>query len=297
MISDRARHGARVGARVMDSDEIKRRIASFPRWHYEFDLKGHVTPVFSKAHVRRRHERRRYFFDPLVQLFGGSFEGKRVLDLGCNAGFWSLCAIEAGCDFVLGIDGRQMYIDQANYVFEVKEVERDRYHFAVANIFDLNLADFGSFDIVLCLGLLYHVSKPMDLMEKMAEVNSDIVVVDTLLSSSRGSYLELLHEPLEEPLTAVDYELVMYPTRQAVIDMARQFGYSVVVLKPQFQSYRNAWDYRLGFRRAFLCARKTDLAKAPLKVEPLRAMTPSAFVPTRLARKVVRFLRKGRTKE
>jgi len=25
---------------------------------------------------------------------------KRVLDLGCNTGFWSLCALDAGCDFM-----------------------------------------------------------------------------------------------------------------------------------------------------------------------------------------------------
>jgi ribosomal protein L11 methylase PrmA len=41
-----------------------------------------------------------------------------VLDLGCNAGFWSLAAIDAGADLVVGIDGRQMHIDQANLVFE-----------------------------------------------------------------------------------------------------------------------------------------------------------------------------------
>ena len=37
-------------------------------------------------------------------------KGKRVLDLGCNAGFWSLNAAEAGADFVLGVDGRQIQV-------------------------------------------------------------------------------------------------------------------------------------------------------------------------------------------
>ena len=276
----------------MNDDEIRRRIEGFPRWHYQFDLKGHLTPIFSKAYVSRHRERKRYFFDPVVQLFGGSLKGKRVLDLGCNAGFWSLCAIEAGCDFVLGIEGRQMHVDQANFVFEVKEVEQDRYRFELANLFEFDFARFGAFDVVLCLGLMYHVSKPMVLMEKIARVNSDIVVVDTKLSNSRGSYLEVVHEPVDDPRNAVDYELVVFPTRQAVIDIAGQFGYSVVVLKPGFGSYRNAWDYFLGFRRAFLCAKRTVLSDPPLSVEALRRLTASTFIPTRFARRAVRVLRR-----
>jgi tRNA (mo5U34)-methyltransferase len=55
-----------------------------------------------------------------------------VLDFGCIAGYWSLRAVQTGCDFVLGIDGRQMHIDQANFVFDVKEVDRSRYELDTA---------------------------------------------------------------------------------------------------------------------------------------------------------------------
>lgn len=37
-------------------------------------------------------------------------------------------AKSASYDFVMGIDGRQMHIDQANFVFKVKEIEASRYH-------------------------------------------------------------------------------------------------------------------------------------------------------------------------
>lgn len=80
----------------MDQEEIRAKIASFPRWHYQFDLAGNLTPIFREKWIVRHRERKRYFFDPVVQLFGGSLKGKRVLDLGCNAGFWSLNAAEAG---------------------------------------------------------------------------------------------------------------------------------------------------------------------------------------------------------
>lgn len=278
----------------MDNDEIKRRINSFPSWHYQFDLKGNLTPIHAKRNINRHRERKKYFFDPLVHHLGGSLAGKRVLDLGCNAGFWSLCAIEAGCDFVLGIDGRQMHTDQANFVFQIKEVGRHRHQFITANIFDLDFVKFGTFDIVLCLGLMYHISKPMLLVEKMAELNTDMLVIDTKLSIATGSYLELLHENIEVPVNAVDYELVMCPTRRAVREMTRQFGYSIAVLDPQFHSYRGAYDYQLGFRRAFLCAKKTDLSSLPVPVEPVDQRTQSSHIPTRIAQKIIRFAGKLR---
>ena len=124
----------------MRDEEIERKIAAFPRWHYEFDLRGHRTPIFRRAHAARHRQRQRYFFEPLVRLFGGSLEGKRVLDLGCNAGFWSLLSVEAGCEYVLGIDGRRMHVEQANFVFQVRGVERSRYEFLEANLFDLDSA-------------------------------------------------------------------------------------------------------------------------------------------------------------
>src|SRR5207244_13180843 len=51
---------------------------------------------------------------------GGSLQGRRVLDLECNAGLWSLLALQAGAEFVLGTAGRRMFIEQAEFVFEAK---------------------------------------------------------------------------------------------------------------------------------------------------------------------------------
>ena len=259
----------------MQDEENKHKIASSARWHYQFDLKGNLTPVHRDGRVNRHKQRKKYFFDPLVELFGGSLEGKRVLDLGCNAGFWSLCAVEAGCDYVLGIDGRQMHVDQANFVFEVKEVQRGRYDFIVDNLFQVDFREFGSFDVVLCLGLMYHISKHVELMEKISEVNDDVLLIDTVLSRARGSFLELRRENIEKDFrAAVDRRLVMHPTKQAVRDLVEEFGYSVVTLEPDFRDERGELDwtggrgYREGRRRAFICSKRTDLSRLPAKIEP-----------------------------
>jgi len=245
----------------MDADELRSQIAQFPVWHYEFDLQGIKTPIRVPAHRNRHVQRARYFFDPLVDLFDGSLKGKRVLDLGCNAGYWSLKAIEAGCDYVLGIDGRQMHIDQANLVFSAKMIDPSRYHFRTGNVFTDDFSGEGAFDVVLCLGLLYHVSKPVELIERIAAINSDVLLIDTEVSGLSGNTWRTRRESLDEPRNAIDYETVFLPSRRGVIELARAFGYSVAPLRLSAPSYAGMRGYLRGKRLAFLCAKQTSLAK------------------------------------
>ncbi|MFH1996266.1 MAG: hypothetical protein ABIJ27_04620 [Candidatus Omnitrophota bacterium] len=75
----------------MNNEEIVRRINEFSRWPYPFDLGGNSTPVPPRE-INRQKQRKRYFFDPCMKFLGGSLKGKTVLDIGCSAGYWSLCA-------------------------------------------------------------------------------------------------------------------------------------------------------------------------------------------------------------
>jgi tRNA (mo5U34)-methyltransferase len=151
--------------------------------------------------------------------------GKRVLDLACNAGFWSLQAIEAGAIFVLGVDGRQMHIDQAKLVFDAKGVEPSRYRFERSDVFELDLRGEDPFDIVLCLGLFYHVSKPVELMERISAWNTDLLIIDTSLEPVPGAYFRIRPQNIDAPRSAVDRGIALLPSRQAVVRIAREVGY------------------------------------------------------------------------
>jgi tRNA (mo5U34)-methyltransferase len=271
----------RVAFAAVDAQELQDRIAAFPRWHYRFEFDNGVsTPVPGREAINRHEQRRRYFFEPLLSVCGGSLSGRRVLDLGCNAGFWSLLAVEAGADFVLGIDGKQMFIDQANLVFETKGVDQSRYRFEQGNIFDHDFTE--SFDLVLCLGLLDHVAKPVELFELIAGVDAEIVVIDTDLSRARSSFFEI--SSLYDPRSAVDYPMVLLPTRDAVIELAQQFDFEAVPLAYNMTDYLGCKDYQHHRRLAFICAKRTTLdrleraKRAPFgpwwleKADPRRAL-------------------------
>jgi SAM-dependent methyltransferase len=243
---------------LIADQEIAQKIASFPDWHYDFDLRGHRT---CPASVDKANQRVAHFMEPVIRHFGGSLNGKRVLDLGCNAGFFSLKAIEAACDFVLGIDGRQMHVDQANFVFEINEIDRKRYRFVCDNILDFDYGKEAPFDIVLCLGVLYHLNKPISLLEAIAPRNADMLVIDTKIHPDRGSFLELRRDDLSNLKDAVDYELVMVPTAQAVIDMAALFGYQAKMLALPKPTPPGMRKYQYGLMKTFVCTKESDLSR------------------------------------
>jgi tRNA (mo5U34)-methyltransferase len=240
----------------MDAQELEDRIAAFPRWHYRFEFAGGIaTPTPDPSFANRHEQRRRYFFDPLVQLFGGTLSGRRVLDLGCNAGLFSLLALEAGADFVLGVDGRELFIEQAKLVFAAKDMDPSRYRFEVANVFDWEPQE--AFEIVLCLGLLDHVSKPVELFELISRVGAEMLVLDTEISRARSSVFEV--SSLYDRQAVIDYPLVLIPSRQAVLELADQFGYESVALAQNMTDYAGLADYRDQRRLAFLCSRSQPL--------------------------------------
>jgi SAM-dependent methyltransferase len=271
----------------MEATEIRERVAAFRTWHYEFDLDGVRTPIYRADTVNRHIERRRIGFDPLVRAAGGTLKGKSVLDLGSNAGYWSLAAIEAGADFVLGVDGRQMHLDQASLVFEVKDVDPSLYRFALGNIFDF---DFGQdFDVVLCLGLMYHIAKPIELFELFSRVNASLLLIDTVVSLIPTSAFRVAHETLDSPRNAVDYEMTLIPSRQAVVDLAHQFGYECLALAAHVQDPTGMRDYQAKTRAMFLCTKGVSLDG----IEPER-MTQKALA-LALAKKVARrTIKRGR---
>jgi 2-polyprenyl-3-methyl-5-hydroxy-6-metoxy-1,4-benzoquinol methylase len=264
----------------VQADELENRIAAFPRWYYRFEFAdGVVTPVPDPATVNRHSQRRAYFFDPLIALAGGSLKGRRVLDLGCNAGYWSLQALEAGADFVLGVDAEQMHVDQANLVFEAKGADPGRYRFQAANVFEHELTE--GFDIVLCLGLMDHVAKPVELFELMAATGAETIVIDTEISRSRLSLFEA--DSLYDADKVVDYRLVLIPSRDAVTDLAAQFGFDTVALAQNMTDYTGMNDYRRQRRLAFICSKGAPLGELPMEERPVLPWWVTARRATRAA--------------
>jgi tRNA (mo5U34)-methyltransferase len=239
-------------------EELQQRIAELSEWHYRFEFDNGVsTPVPDSRLLIRQAQRRRYFFEPLLRLYGGSLRGRRVLDLGCSGGLWSLQAIEAGADFVLGVDSKQRFIEQGNLVFEAKGIDPVRYRFEHRDIFELDLAAQDPFDVVLCLSVINHTSRPVELFELMARTGAEVIVIETELIRSRGGVFGLSNS--SDGRKGMEDRIVLVPSREAVVELAAGFGYRTVPLALNMTDYTGLNDYRTRRRLAFVCSKGRPL--------------------------------------
>ena len=53
--------------------------------------------------------------------------------------------------------------------------------------------------IVLHLGLKCHICKSMGLIEKISDVNDDVLLTDTTIAKLPGSFFKVAHERLDNP--------------------------------------------------------------------------------------------------
>lgn len=85
-------------------------------------------------------------------------QGWRVLDIGCNAGFYCFELARRGAK-VLGIDHDPRYLAQARWASRQFHLE-DRIEFREMHLYGL-ITFNGVFDLVLFMGVFYHLRYPL----------------------------------------------------------------------------------------------------------------------------------------
>jgi 2-polyprenyl-3-methyl-5-hydroxy-6-metoxy-1,4-benzoquinol methylase len=253
-------------AEAMDRDELQAEIERLAPWHHNVELPGGLSTYVAGAE-RRPLDRRRlsdlvgYVWPPLLDACGGSLEGKRVLDVACNCGGFSLEAVESGAAYVLGIDVTPKYIEQANTLKRALSV--DNADFELLSIEELDPERIGTFDVVLNFGILYHLENPVLAMKRLSAVSGDVMVVETALDRDGGdrpSWRMDILEPVEDAdriastgLWRTDAVCQLFPTAHAVEDLLAFLGFSTV---RRLEPPRGIWRPFLDGRRAAYLARR-----------------------------------------
>ena len=168
----------------MTEEEVAGRVKEY-FWHYPFKF-GEVFVEADDIHFKglrgRHYQRYFHMFPPLLSLLGGSLAGRSVLEIGCNAGFWSIQARRAGARSVLGVDFGPRNIEQANFIRDV--IGLDALEYRVMNAYEVSKEALGEFDVTFFLGLLYHVDKPIEALERLYAVTREVAVIDTTVARS-----------------------------------------------------------------------------------------------------------------
>jgi tRNA (mo5U34)-methyltransferase len=119
----------------------------------------------------------RWKWEEIAASLPGDLSGARALDIGCNAGFYSFELARRGAD-VLAIDVDDHYLRQARWAAEQMALG-DRVELRRMGVYDLARLD-ETFDVVLFLGVLYHLRHPLLAIDLVAERVRSTLVLQTL---------------------------------------------------------------------------------------------------------------------
>jgi tRNA (mo5U34)-methyltransferase len=164
-------YGGRRGRR--STDPVARTIDAFAPWFHNLHLpSGHET---APDHPLGDFPRVKWW--ELASSLPDDLTGWRALDVGCNAGFYSFALARRGAS-VLAIDTDEHYLRQARWAAEQYELA-DRVRFEQLQVYDLARRD-ERFDLVLFLGVLYHLRHPLLALDLLAERADRLLVLQTL---------------------------------------------------------------------------------------------------------------------
>jgi tRNA (mo5U34)-methyltransferase len=153
-------------------DRIEQRVRELGQWFHNMDLGGVSTAPdhFLGDYPRMKWAR----FESAIPK---DLRGKTVLDIGCNAGFYSIEMKRRGAARVVGIDSDEGYLAQARFAAEVSGESIELVRMSTYDVAELR----ERFDIVLFMGVLYHLRHPLLALDLIHEhVARDLLVFQSM---------------------------------------------------------------------------------------------------------------------
>jgi tRNA (mo5U34)-methyltransferase len=182
---------------ALSPERIQQRVSELGPWFHNLNLGGVQT---APDHFLGDYPAVKW------QRFAGSIPpdltGRSVLDIGCNAGFYAIEMKRRGAARVLGLDTDERYLAQARFAAEVEGADIE---FRQMSVYELPTLG-ERFDLVLFMGVLYHLRHPLLALDILHEhVVGDMLVFQSMLRGSADAgavdpdYVFWQTEHFEEP--------------------------------------------------------------------------------------------------
>jgi SAM-dependent methyltransferase len=167
--------GAEAAHIEQQRQEIVRR---YGEWTAHNIHLGHDIYTTGKGTASRKLQR---IVQATADIMGQPLETLRVLDLACLEGGFAIEFARHGAQ-VAGIEGREANLAKARFAKEVLGLHNLTFH--CDDVRNLSVSKYGSFDVVICAGILYHLDAPdvFDFVSHIAEVCTRLTILDTSVS-------------------------------------------------------------------------------------------------------------------
>jgi tRNA (mo5U34)-methyltransferase len=158
-------------------EAIARRVHALGPWFHDLDLDGVRTAPDHFLHDYPAMKWRRF-----QHALPADLTGKSVLDIGCNAGFFAMELKRRGAARVLGVDSDERYLAQARFAARVNQLDIEYRRLSVYELPVLR----ERFDVVLFMGVLYHLRHPLLALDLVHEhVARDLLVFQSMQRGAR----------------------------------------------------------------------------------------------------------------
>ncbi len=209
----------------MPTDGLRQRIAAL-NWCHPLELDGvHTRPQW---HVRRRFARRLKFLQIPEDL-----TGRTVLDIGAWDGFFSFECERRGAARVVALDSFAWDRYGKEGFLLAHEVLRSKVEHRHMTAEEIDRGVLGQFDLVLFLGVLYHLRSPISVLERLRGVTAGTLICEThaLVPAFHESYPLVSFFPGDGCELGLAHEFCAIPTMEALIQMLRAAGFERIDVK------------------------------------------------------------------
>jgi tRNA (mo5U34)-methyltransferase len=217
-------------------EDIQARVRELGPWFHNIDLHGVPTAPehFLGDYPAVKWKR-------FQSAIPANLAGKTVLDIGCNAGFYSLEMKRRGASRVVGIDDSETYLAQARFAAEMLGQDIDYRRLSAYDVAELA----EQFDLVLYMGVFYHLRHPLLALDLIYEhAARDLMLFQSMQRGSK--YLPELAQDYdffdESPFESRSAPLMYFiehayshdssnwwiPNRAGVEAMLRSSGFEII---------------------------------------------------------------------
>ena len=205
-------HSREPALTSIDRDRAQAIVSDVAHWHHKFEVfPGVVTPGS---------------YDPQFLLeklqLPADMTGMRALDLGPSDGFFSMHMARRGAQ-VTAVD----YRAKARHGFgAMEQLTGLEFDYRQMNLYDMDAADFGDFDFVLLLGVLYHLPDMLRALHLVSRLCRNRLLLETQFEPNLmpGTAVARYYEA---GTLANDITNFWVPNKECVFALLRDTGFQV----------------------------------------------------------------------
>jgi tRNA (mo5U34)-methyltransferase len=217
-------------------------------WFYPFRLpSGRATPTYDDGALDLIHHTRTQMLDAvLADTFGSERSALSAIDLACHQGWFSAHLAQSGFGSVTAIDARAEHIADASLIRDTLGLSQ--WQLAERDVHAVTAAEFGTHDLVLCFGLIYHLENPVGALRVARALTRRLCLVETQVVPGMTGWVDYgsyrFVRPLKGSFGIIDETgethgpeasttgICLVPSIEAIVWIMQRLGFSRVEILP-----------------------------------------------------------------